>query len=617
MAQAHGLNRSTVYWRSVESLPASKELNGAIPLNWDALDQFLDKAYRASIANTQKQHPGGMPEVIADLMDEPAGHHFDGPEYHQAFRQYLQQQNLSPQIFSKTAFDQLTPISFNWRTFFAQRDQLDPNDESARRLFYWSAKFWNHCVARTYALATRKVEQYAPNVPTRVNFGPPWWYDYGTLPRGIDAFEFGRLRGVTLGFNEDWVGKGSPRVPLEINTLLIDWSRAAARPNTPLLGTYITRDADRETVKLRTFACLAREAKIFDFYYYGPAYTFFDHWSDNFPMVQGVAELTRDLGAVDDILAEGRAPKAQVALLYSQSWPVWKEDDTEQCEQTMAYLALLHAGLPVDIVSDTEIADGRFAARNYKCLYVVNESIPTAAASEIERWVRAGGKLWASGWAGMKDEYNTPTDRWNSMLGAESRSWKPTGDTKKLGEPIKPADWNRPIFSREVTLDPTDTKAAPDSNATPLDFSAHQLKPYTRSHEKGLVQIVPWTAGKDYMDAAEQKPGPLTKATLFPNDHRRQIYAAFAAQSGAEPPATTSISQLLAWPLWTQHKGVLLLANYTGQPAENLSITFTSPLPITKATSLRHGPLTLTHPDPDHYQLARPMRDVTDIISVE
>ena len=176
-------------------------------------------------------------------------------------------------------------------------------------------------------------------------------------------------------------------MPLEIDTLLIDWSRAAARPATPLLGSYITRDADRATVKLRTFACLAREAKIFDFYYYGPAYTFFDHWSDNASMVRGVAELTRDIGAADDVLWEGRAPKAEAALLYSQSWPVWKGDDTEQCEQMMAYVALLHAGVPVDIVSDAEVADGRFAARRYKCLYVVNESVPAAAAAAIERWV--------------------------------------------------------------------------------------------------------------------------------------------------------------------------------------------------------------------------------------
>jgi hypothetical protein len=473
-------------------------------------------------------------------------------------------------------------------------------------------RFWNYSTARLYALATRKVEQYAPGTATRINTGPPWVYDYGTLPRGIDIFEFGRLRGVTMGFNEDWVGKGSPRVPLEMNTLLMDWSRAAARPNTPLLGSYITRDADRASVKLRTFACLAREAKIFDFYYYGPAYTFFDHWSDNASMVQGVAELTRDIGAMDDTLWDGRAPKAQVALLYSQSWPVWKLDDTEQCEQMMAYLALLHAGIPVDIVSDAEVSDGRFAARRYKALYVVNESIPTAAMSAIDRWVRDGGHLWASGWAGMKDEYNTPSGQWNELLHVKSRSYKPTGDLKRLGQEIRPADWTRPIIGRDVACELLD-----DKGVKMLESAAEGPKAYRYQHGNGVVQVVPWTAGKAYMDGAVEKPGTLAKATLFPDDDRRKIYADFALDADAAPPATTSVSQVLAWPLWTQHNGVVLLANYTGEPAAEVRVRLFTPMPITQARALHGGNLHLTHPDADHVEFTVPMKDVTDMIGLE
>ncbi len=608
MAEANGLNRSTVYWRSVETLPNEK---GTVPLKWDGLEQYLDKVYRDSVAGTRKEHPGGMPEIIADLMDEPAGHHFGGPEYAEEFRKYLQQEGVGLAIFGKPTWEEVSPIIFEWRTFFKQRDEQNLKDEPTRRLFYWSAKFWNHTVARIYAGATRKVEQYAPGVGTRVNFGPPWWYDYGTLPRGIDAFEFGRLRSVTLGFNEDWVGKGNRRVPLEINTLLIDWSRAAARPNTPLLGSYITRDADRESVKLRTFACLAREAKIFDFYYYGPAYTFFDHWSDNASMVQGVAELTRDLGAVDDVLWEGRAPKAEVALLYSQSWPVWKLDDTEQNEQVMAYLALLHAGIPVDIVSDTEVSDGRFAARGYKCLYVVNESIPSAAAGEIERWVRSGGKLWASGWAGMKDEYNTPTKSFDEMLGVKSREWKATGETKRLGEPIKPDDWKRPIFGRDTSVVKAEGAQVDNLN------SRMEMRAYRHPHGKGLVQFVPWTAGKNYMDGAVEKKGSLTQVTQFPDDMGRKIYSDFSVAAGVKPPSVTSVSQVLAWPLCTQNKGVVLLANFTGEAVAELRVTFATLLPVDKVLSLRKGPLKFTRPDADHIEVTLPLDGVTDILSFE
>ncbi len=609
MAAAHGIDRSTVYWRSVETPPRDAKFGGAVPLKWDSLQQYIDRSYADGVTQTRKAHPFGMPTIVADLMDEPDGQSFDGAEYQQEFRSFLRQRGLSPEFFGKQSWDELVAPRLNWREFFKIREQVAgksrsenrPSQISSRRVFYWSSVFWNHSTARLYAMATRKVEELAPGVGTRVNFGPPWCYDYGTPPRGIDAFEFGKLRGVSLGFNEDWCGNGNPRVPMELNTLLMDWSRAAARPAEPPLGCYITRDANRTAVKLRTFACLAREAKIFDFYYYGPAYTFFDHWADNFPMVRGVGELTRDLGRVDETLADGRAPRAQVALLYSRSWPVWKEDDTEQCEQMMVYLALLHAGLPVDFVSDEEVADGRFAARGYKCLYVVNESVPAAASGAIQQWVRSGGRLWCSGWAAMRDEYNTPTDAWNPMLGTQSRSWKPVGDLKRFGEPIKVDDWRRPIFAREATIIRNDPSP----------------RPYHITYGEGLVYVALRTVGKDYMDGAREVEGKLANAIVFPADQRREAITAFASHAGVRPPASTSISQILAWPLWTQHNGVVLLANFTGERAEKVVVQFHSPVPVSNVRSLRTGEVKFTKKDHGEFELTLPMYEVTDVIVVE
>ena len=39
LAASHGLDRSTVYWRSVETPPREPRLNGAVPLKWDSLEQ--------------------------------------------------------------------------------------------------------------------------------------------------------------------------------------------------------------------------------------------------------------------------------------------------------------------------------------------------------------------------------------------------------------------------------------------------------------------------------------------------------------------------------------------------------------------------------------------------
>lgn len=593
-AMDRGINISTVYPRQVASPPADQDAGG-VRLDWPKLTEWMDKTYAGPFAQ-RKDNPYPAPRVIADLMDEPAGIGFAGPEYQAEFRRYLREKGFTPDFFGKASWEEIETPKFNWWQYFKMRDPLLEAPLEARRLHYWQTRFWNDTTAKLYAMATERVMKNDPNViGTRVNFGPYWWYDYGSLPRGIDAFRCGELGAVTLGFNEDWIGNGNVRWPLEVVTYLRDVERAAMRPQGEVThGCYVTCDSSRRTVKLRAFGLLARETKIFDFYYYGPSYTYFDHWSDNFSMVQGVAELTRDIAAVDSLLYAGKAPKAEVALLYSRSWPAWKRDDTEQNELIQAYLALLHAGIPVDIVGDEEVADGRFAKRKYKALYVVHESIPAAALTAIERWVRNGGRLWATGWAGMRDEYNEPTDAWNGMLKVKERAWKPTGDLTNYGKEIQPADWKRPIFGREVT------------GITSL---AHR-------YGRGRVQIVATAPGKAYMDGARQVQGSLADAIIYPDGPARDVYARFAFDAGVKPPALTSVSQILAYPLWSKGAGVVLIANYAGEPAkEHVTVRFQSPVRVKSLRSLRHGAVKFNSKG-GYIECSLPVDDVTDILVV-
>jgi len=625
LAPKYGLDRTTVYWRAPGAPPGFNTPDG-IRLDWDKLTEWIDGAYQRDIASTRKIFGETIPSAVVDLMDEPAGVAFKGPEYDQEFRKFLAERGFTPEFFGKPSWDEVqairTEAPYFWWGFFPTRQERGQADLHARRMFYWSGFYLCHVNARLYQMATAAVEKYAPEVlGTRVNIGPPWWYDYGTIPRGIDNFEMGRLKGITLAFNEDWIGNGDPRWPLEITTFLADWDHAPFRPQRPLGGGYITRDANRTAVKLRVFGFLARDTKIFDFYYYGPSYGHFDHWSDNRSMVQGVAELGRDIGRADTILWEGHPPRAEVALLYPKSWPVWKQDDTEQIEFMMVYLALLHAHIPVDIVSDEQVENGGLQSGKYKCLYVVNESVPAKTAATIEQWVKQGGHLWAAGWAAARDEYNTPTAAWNQMLGVRERSWKAVGDLKGYGEMIKYADHRRPYFSRLARLVPAEGTRIP--GPTNLDYATTTqpaeepvARSYRRSYGRGLVQVVPWTAGKDYVDGSRKIDGTIAKgAIVYPDDQRRDVIAGFA-RDAVNPPATTSASQILAWPLWSKRQGAVLIANYTGQPADSVNIMFKAPMRVRRVESLRAGKLQFKRGRGGVVTCTLPVRDVTDILLV-
>ena len=158
----------------------------------------------------------------------------------------------------------------------------------------------------------------------------------------------------------------------------------------------------------------------------------------------------------------------------------------------------------------------------------------------------------------MRDEYNTPTDAWNEMLGVKSRSWKPAGDAadlKRLGEPIRPDDWTRPIFGREVTSEPADEAAAAS-----LELAGHGHKAYRRPARGGAW--CGWCRGRPARTTwtgPTETAGSLAKATLFPDDARRGVYADFAAGAGpaaghdvGEPGARLAavVAATGAWSCW-------------------------------------------------------------------
>jgi hypothetical protein len=175
------------------------------------------------------------------------------------------------------------------------------------------------------------------------------------------------------------------------------------------------------------------------------------------------------------------------------------------------------------------------------------------------------------------------------------------GDLKRFGEPIKVDDWRRPIFAREASI----ARTVPAT------------RPYPIAHGAGLVYVAPRTVGKDYMDGAREVEAKLAKAIVYPADQRREAITAFALQAGARPPACTSLSQILAWPLWTQHSGVVLLANFSGEPATKMVVKFRSPLPVNKVRSLRTGQVKFTVKDQREVELTMPMGEVTDVLVVE
>jgi hypothetical protein len=127
---------------------------------------------------------------------------------------------------------------------------------------------------------------------------------------------------------------------------------------------------------------------------------------------------------------------------------------------------------------------------------------------------------------------------------------------------------------------------------------------------------VPWTAGKEYLDGHQKVDGTAAKgAIVYPADGRRNIISGFALEK-VDPPASTSVSQILAWPLWSKKQGLVLLANFTGQPSDEVKVTISTRMTVRSVQSLRHGKLRFRRPQFGSIECTLPVRDVTDMLIV-
>jgi hypothetical protein len=98
---------------------------------------------------------------------------------------------------------------------------------------------------------------------------------------------------------------------------------------------------------------------------------------------------------LDDLLATGVvAPYAQGALFYSEAADIWFGTSGKLLAAKRAlYIALRHAGVPLDVIDviDADVVSG--ALNQYSSLYSVDALVPELVMRAASRWVHGGGKL--------------------------------------------------------------------------------------------------------------------------------------------------------------------------------------------------------------------------------
>lgn len=523
------------------------------------------------------------------------------------FREYLKAQGLQPSDVGATSWEDVRPVG---------RSQA--RDLPSRRLFYWTMRFFAWDSSRHFALCTRALEEaFYPGIPvlTNWNFFSGRFYVPGPVANnpdkqspdaamgGHDWFEFGKMRGCTMLWTEDWFS----------DSMAYQWSfycaklRCAAEKGGVQFGGYIIpRTAgDREDGIVQKILCVVGSGgKAIKYFVFGPEYNFPGNcYSEKAHLLPKMAEAHRMIGAAEDVLFEGKRPRADVAILMPRSAQVWDAlgiaspqniQDATNTNLTRAtvdymaevfglYLALQHANIPVDFVDEDDLSPQQLAP--YRVLYVTEPNVPQEGQQGLVAWVQSGGTLVTVSGAAQSDRYDEPCTILRDALGIdEQRRERVLIDTL--------AALKKSMISQVVgnlgecqVLGP---RGVLTSKQGQLAVFADSDSPAVveRSLGNGRIVHFAWMPGISYVNSSSGTKDKLPVA--FSTDIRRYILYP-TGLANIQPPIKVDCA-MVETPLLLSSKGAAVtLLNWTGESIDRLSLTAHVPFAVSRIESVLHG----------------------------
>jgi hypothetical protein len=571
---------------------------------------------------------GGKVEdiVYSELMDEPTGQPLDrianDNAYRDHFRTWLRSRGETPESLLVKDWDAVNIVTE------AQRDQLPA-------LYYFSQRFRTQALGDFMSTQHKLIEQaYGGKFPVLANFSDGAVYNANFFMQGVDYFDLLDSPEQNAIWGEDWSNGASTYQCASFN---VDLMRAAARDRGQVIGHHLIASAGRKAwdIQLKATSELARGVKMMNSFSYGPSWATHEggpYWRSSVwyakpEMWTANASITREVGAVEDMLCTAMPAPAKVALLYSSSSDAWTIDQNLAYgfDRMHTWLALTHAQVPVDVVSERQAADGQLD--RYTVCYLSGPNLTRAAAAKLHAWVERGGTLWLTAGAASRDEYNRPLPALDDLLpatrGDTAEMQKQLGSGRTLGQ-LKPKDevhWpdgGASVLSVKQSLTPVDGASV----LAKFQDGSPAIVQRGRVYCSGFLPALDYIKrALDARAALEEKAGadvksiPSETATLLERSANPWEYPAAIRDLILTPVRDAGIicpiecDTPLVDAVWMKHdRGLLIpLANYTNKPIAKLSLHVTTPKPIARAESAIRGPLEFHAVSPQAVELSLPL----------
>lgn len=513
----------------------------------------MEKAVAAKAAWLRKNQVFDRCRAIG-VMDEPGfgvSHILDCEQCLNRFRQYLQQQGLTPGELGIDNIDAAT---------------LSRNPTDGPR-FYWSVRYRNHVVTEFLRTCTAVVKKHIPHAGTGVNIATELVTSANMVQFGLDWFTVFNSGALTHGETEDW----SNNLPtFQISGYIMDTMRGACRRRrVPFRMLNVLGGRSSWEISTKAFSEIGRGASSIGFFRYGPTYSGASDSTSHIPHVhEAIKNVTLPTGAVEDHLLDGATARGDAAMLLSVTDDIWQilETNTYGRERMWQHLLLSHLGIRLDILGECDLQD---ELANHRTLFVHSPRIQRAYVAPLVAWVRDGGTLILSANALTADEYSRDLgfDKEVGLKrGAATINRKNAGDPTNVvgavqgdGYRLTLANGLQPVASGEAFLHTTDGTTV---------AAAHAVG-------KGKVIVCGIMLGNSYIRTATHVAGSFTSHRTYPADGRR-VMAMILEQAGLVPRLATD-HHLVEAVLTTAPKAdIITFANWSGE-RQTVRVTLKAP----------------------------------------
>ncbi len=512
----------------------------------------------------------------------------------------------------------------SWGAFNERRLKPDTSSAAARenpRLYVDSLQFYQDTAIIFVAERAKDVRrELGEDVLCGANYTCHPLY-YPTVDAYIKWFRGGA---ADMGRHSEFfwqVGQAGPMV----NGYIAEHFRAGMRDNPRgVLRQYTMPHAAGNTDAnfLRTcFTQLAHGATALDFFGIGMNETFTENHIDHRAKsrFRVLRDITHCVGFVEDLLPQAKTVASPVALLVSESTERWdfagvaregagrdlwgpdfrKVRLNSHNERLGLWTALTHIGLSPDLVIEEDL--NAKILDQYKVLFLVGDTLPSAVVPALEKWVRTGGTLIATAGAGRFDVYRQENDAFASLCGLKSRV---TEERTPFFRPRMELPFLTPFtrvqvpgggFPQLATYERVEGNADTKIRAKFKDDDTPAI--LERKLDKGHVVYVAALPGVAYLWSALQPPlvpdrGPNTHSIPTQFDVGVATWLTLLMRSVAVEPIVDTEDVLIDTRLLRAESSYLLpLANYSEKIGQKVTLKVRIDRKITKVTSAYHGVL--------------------------